>query len=102
MNSLHAVACLRRIITLQIYADVIGLPIKVSASNNPRTWFACLAPLRKKGPGGYDSILTLRNDGTLKDKCIYPFPRSEDYESYMLNVILHDYFGRGSNDVMKG
>ena len=57
-----------------------------------------------KGLGGYDSIYdAAKVMAHLKDEVYVPIRKIKKYmKSYMLEyVILHDYFGRGANDVMK-
>jgi len=57
-----------------------------------------------KGLGGYDSIYdAAKVMAHLKDEVYLPNPENQKaYEKlYAEYVILHDYFGRGANDVMK-
>ncbi len=91
---------------MQIYADVIGLPIKVSASKQTPALGSAMfgAVAAGKGLGGYDSIYdAARVMAHLKDEVYLPNPENQKmYEKiYAEYVILHDYFGRGANDVMK-
>jgi L-ribulokinase len=91
---------------MQIYADVTGLPIKVSASNQTSALGSAMfgAVAAGKGLGGYDSIYeAAKVMAHLKDEMYVPNPKNEEiYEKlYAEYVILHDYFGRGPNDVMK-
>lgn len=91
---------------MQIYADVIGLPIKVSASNQTSALGSAMfgAVAAGKGLGGYDSIYdAAKVMAHLKDEVYVPNPEAQKiYEKlYAEYVILHDYFGRGANDVMK-
>jgi L-ribulokinase len=54
--------------------------------------------------GGYDSIVEAASAiGRVKDKVYMPIPANvEVYEKlYAEYKVLHDYFGRGDNDVMK-
>lgn len=91
---------------MQIYADVIGLPIKVSASKQTPALGSAMfgAVAAGKGLGGYDSIYeAAKVMAHLKDEVYLPNPENQKmYEKiYAEYVILHDYFGRGANDVMK-
>ena len=91
---------------MQIYADVVGLPIKVSASNQTPALGSAMfgAVAAGKSLGGYNSIYdAARVMAHLKDEVYIPQPEAQKiYEKlYAEYVILHDYFGRGPNDVMK-
>ena len=91
---------------MQIYADVIGLPIKVSASKQTSALGSAMfgAVAAGKGMGGYDSIYdAAKVMAHLNDEVYIPNPENQKaYEKlYAEYVILHDYFGRGANDVMK-
>ena len=57
-----------------------------------------------KSLGGYNSIYdAAKVMANLKDEVYAPDPKAQKiYEKlYAEYVILHDYFGRGANDVMK-
>ncbi len=91
---------------MQIYADVIGLPMKVSASQQTPALGSAMfgAVAAGKAEGGYDSIYdAAKMMAHLKDETYVPIPENQKvYESlYAEYVTLHDYFGRGGNDVMK-
>lgn len=91
---------------MQIYADVIGLPIKLSASNQTPALGSAMfgAVAAGKAAGGYDSIYdAAKVMAHLKDEAFVPNPDNQKaYEPlYAEYVILHDFFGRGGNDVMK-
>jgi L-ribulokinase len=91
---------------MQIYADVIGLPIKISASRQTPALGSAMfgAVAAGKALGGYDSIYEAAAVmAHLKDEMYRPIPENQQaYEKlYAEYVILHDYFGRGANDVMK-
>lgn len=91
---------------MQIYADVIGLPIKVSASKQTPALGSAMfgAVAAGKGSGGYDSIYdAAKVMAHLKDEIYLPNTENQKmYEKlYAEYIILHDYFGRGANDVMK-
>lgn len=91
---------------MQIYADVIGLPITVSASKQTPALGSAMfgAVAAGKNLGGYDSIYdAAKAMAHLRDKVYVANPKNQKvYEKlYAEYVILHDYFGRGANDVMK-
>jgi L-ribulokinase len=91
---------------MQIYADVTGLPIKVSASKQTPALGSAMfgAVAAGKAAGGYASIydaaLTMAH---LKDEVFKPIPENQQvYEKLFAEYLrLHDYFGRGENNVMK-
>ena len=91
---------------MQIYADVLNMPIRVtSASQGPALGSALFGAVAAgKEAGGFDSIFeAARAMDTSHDILYRPIPENaavyeklyEEYEK------LHDYFGRGENDVMK-
>ncbi|MBC7877185.1 MAG: ribulokinase [Anaerolineales bacterium] len=91
---------------MQIYADVIGLPIKVSASKQTPALGSAMfgAVAAGESAGGYDSIYdAAKVMAHLKDEVYLPNAENQKmYEKlYAEYVILHDYFGRGENNVMK-
>jgi L-ribulokinase len=91
---------------MQIYADVIGVPIKVSASKQTPALGSAMfgAVAAGKALGGYDSIYdAAKVMAHLKDEVYLPNAENQKmYEKiYAEYVILHDYFGRGENNVMK-
>lgn len=91
---------------MQIYADVIGLPIRVSASKQTPALGSAMfgAVAAGKSAGGYDTIYEAAPKmAHLKDVVYSPNPQNQAvYEKlYADYVVLHDYFGRGANDVMK-
>jgi len=91
---------------MQIYADVTNREIRISGS--PQTvalgsaMFGAVAAGKAKG--GYDSIFeAAKHMAKVKEEYYKPNPENVKiykklYEEYK---ILHDYFGRGANDVMK-
>ncbi len=91
---------------MQIYADVTNKPIKISASDQTPALGAAMfgAVAAGKDRGGYDTIFdAAKVMGKVKDEVYMPIPENVKaytklYEEYKL---LHDYFGRGENDVMK-
>ena len=91
---------------MQIYADVIGLPIRVSSSNQTPALGSAMfgAVAAGKELGGYDSIYeAAKVMAHLKDVIYTAIPDNQSvYEKlYAEYITLHDYFGRGENDVMK-
>jgi L-ribulokinase len=91
---------------MQIYADVIGVPIKVSASKQTPALGSAMfgAVVAGKSAGGYDTIVdAAKAMASIKDVIYRPISENQKvYEKlYREYVILHDYFGRGANDVMK-
>ena len=93
-------------LVMQIYADVTGLEIRVAASSQTpalgSAMFAAVAAGRDRG--GYDSIVeAAAHMAHLADVSYRPNPAHRaTYDAlYREYVRLHDYFGRGENDVMK-
>ena len=91
---------------MQIYSDVTGKPIKVSASNQTpalgSAMFGAVAAGRKAG--GYDDIFeAARQMAHLKDNVYRPIADHQViYDELFAEYLqLHDFFGRGGNDVMK-
>lgn len=91
---------------MQIYADVTGRTIRVSASEQTpalgSAMFGAVAAGRQVG--GFESIFDAAQVmAHLKDDMFQPRPESQRvYEAlYAEYLRLHDYFGRGENDVMK-
>ncbi|MFW6135479.1 MAG: ribulokinase [Chloroflexota bacterium] len=96
----------RNELLMQIYADVTGREIKVAATAQAgalgSAMFGAVAAGREAG--GYDSIFEAAQDmAHLKDRVYRPVPAHSDVydEIYAEYLRLHDYFGRGDNDVMK-
>ena len=91
---------------MQIYADVTGLEIKVSASKQAPALGSAMfgALVAGKAAGGYDSIYAAAQTmAHLKDETFKPIPENQAvYEKLFVEYLrLHDYFGRGGNNVMK-
>lgn len=91
---------------MQIYADVTNCEIKILKSlQGPAVGSAMFAAVvAGKEKGGYDSIFEAAEDmGQLLDKVYSPVEENVKlYDKlYSEYKILHDYFGRGANDVMK-
>jgi len=91
---------------MQIYADVTNRVIKVADSKQtPALGAAMFASVAAgKDNGGYEDILeAAKHMGRVKDHVYTPIPANVvKYEKlYQEYHQLHDYFGRGANDVMK-
>ncbi|MDR0325042.1 MAG: ribulokinase [Oscillospiraceae bacterium] len=92
--------------TMQIYADVLNLPIQIAGSENGPAYGSAIfaAVAAGKEAGGYDDIFSAaRVLGKRKDTVYRPNPENAAVydELYADYKILHDHFGRGGNDVMK-
>jgi L-ribulokinase len=87
---------------MQIYADVTGREFRIIGSaQGPALGSAMHAAV---AAGAYPDIqAAAQTMGKLKDKVYRPIPENQViYDKlYAEYVILHDYFGRGENDVMK-
>ncbi|AOM84321.1 ribulokinase [Salisediminibacterium beveridgei] len=91
---------------MQIYADVTNRRIKVADSSQTPALGAAMFAAVAAGTdeGGYETILeAAQYMGRVKDETYEPNPENVDvYEQiYQEYNRLHDYFGRGENDVMK-
>jgi len=91
---------------MQIYADVTNREIRISASaQTPALGSAIFGAVAAgSARGGYDSIGdAAKAMAKLKDRVYRPVPENVAiYEKlYQEYKLLHDYFGRGGNDVMK-
>ncbi|WP_181348101.1 ribulokinase [Thalassobacillus sp. CUG 92003] len=91
---------------MQIYADVTNRKIKIADSFQTPALGAAMfgAVAAGSGKGGYDSIVDSASQmGRINEEVIEPIPEHvEIYEQlYQEYNRLHDYFGRGENDVMK-
>lgn len=96
----------RNKLLMQIYADVTGREIKVSGTDQAgakgSAMFAAVAA--GKAAGGYDDIVeAAQRMATLQDVVYRPIPANVEIynQLYADYLLLHDYFGRGANDVMK-
>ncbi len=91
---------------MQIYADVTGREIKVTASKQTPALGSAMfgAVAAGSAAGGYDSIVQAAPCmARLKKETFKPIAANQKtYDSLFAEYIqLHDYFGRGQNDVMK-
>ena len=92
--------------TMQIYADVIKMPIKIAGSAQGGALGSAIFGAVAAGAenGGYDDVYQAAETmGKVKDTVYYPNPEnSAIYDKLFAEYkILHDYFGRGENNVMK-
>lgn len=92
--------------TMQIYADVIKMPIKIAGSlQGPALGSAIFGAVAAgEEAGGYRSVFdAARAMGKVKDTVYTPIPEhSAVYDKLFAEYrTLHDYFGRGANNVMK-
>ncbi len=87
---------------MQIYADVTGREFRIIGSaQGPALGSAMHAAV---AAGAYADIqAAAKTMGKLKDEVFHPIPENQAvYDRlYAEYVLLHDYFGRGENDVMK-
>jgi L-ribulokinase len=90
---------------LQIYADVLNMEIKIADSEHtPALGSAIFAAIAAKDKSGYESVIEAsKKMAKIKEITIKPiFENVEKYNMlYAEFVILHDYFGQGTNHVMK-
>lgn len=91
---------------MQIYADITNMEIKISASKQtPALGSAILAATAAgKENGGYDTVVEAAEYmAHLKKETFKPIPKNvKVYDKLFAEYKkLHDYFGRGENNVMK-
>ncbi|TBL77869.1 ribulokinase [Paenibacillus thalictri] len=108
VNELYACGGLpqKNRLLMQIYADVTNREIKIAASKQTPALGAAMfgAVAAGAGAGGYDSIVeAAASMARVKEETFKPIPEHVAvYEKlYREYTQLHDYFGRGGNDVMK-
>ncbi len=91
---------------MQTFADVIGMPVHVTATKEATAMGAAMfgAVAAGSAGGGYDTIAEAGKTMSKGIKETY-YPNTENqaiYEKlYAEYKILHEYFGNGQNDVMK-
>lgn len=91
---------------MQIYADVTNKEIRISSSKQAPALGAALFGAVAAGAarGGYDTIESASMQMSRLQEKVYT-PNVEDVKRYDMLFqeykILHDYFGKGENDVMK-
>jgi L-ribulokinase len=91
---------------MQIYSDVAGMEIKIAkSSQSPALGAAMFGAVAAGGEkGGYDTIFeAARIMGGVKDKSYLPSAKNHEKYNLLYNEykLLHDYFGKGGNDIMK-
>ena len=92
--------------TMQIYADILNLPIRIAGSDQGGALGSAIfgAVAAGKKNGGYDDVFEAAAKlGKVMDLTYVPIPENAKvYDKLFAEYkILHDYFGRGGNDVMK-
>ncbi len=96
----------RNKLLMQIYADVTGRPIRLTGTGQGGAFGSAMhgAVAAGRAAGGYDSIFeAAEHMASLRDETFSPIPANQAIydQLYREYVALHDYFGRGANDVMK-
>lgn len=91
---------------MQIFADVTGKEIRVAAARQTPALGAAMfgAVAAGAASGGYDSIYAAAEKmAHLRDDIYRPIPAHQAIYELLFQeyALLHDYFGRGPNDVMK-
>jgi len=91
---------------MQIYADVTGRPMRISASEQTPALGSAMhaAVAAGKAAGGYDTIQdAAAKMARVKEEQYFPIAENQAIYAELLAEYtkLHDYFGRGENDVMK-
>ncbi len=96
----------RNKLLMQIYSDVTGRPIHIAATNQGGALGSAMhgAVAAGQAAGGYDTIAEASQAmARLRSEAYEPIAENQKiYDRlYREYVTLHDYFGRGENDVMK-
>lgn len=96
----------RNRLLMQIYADVTNREIKIADSKQTPAVGAAMfgAVAAGSAKGGYDSVVdAAKSMARVREETFKPIPENVAvYERlYQEYRQLHDYFGRGANDVMK-
>lgn len=96
----------RHELLMQIYADVTGRPLSVARSGQACALGAAIlgAVAAGSAAGGYDDLSeAVSAMGGVKDRVYQPDPAAHERYSQLFTewVRLHDYFGRGENNVLK-
>ena len=91
---------------MQIYADVTDREIKIASSRQASALGAAMFGALAAGSeaGGYDSIEdAVEHMAFLEKKTYLPIPENVEDYNQLFNEYrkLHDYFGRGSNQIME-
>jgi len=108
VNELYAAGGLpdRNPMLMQIYADVTSREIKITASSQSCALGSAMfgAVAAGSAAGGYDTIFdAAKKMARVKDVTYKPIPKNHEiYKKLFAEYkLLHDYFGRGTNDIMK-
>ncbi len=96
----------RNPLLMQIFADVLEKEIKITNSQHSTALGAAIlgAVAAGEGCGGYSTIReAAKSMAKNKTKSIRPIPENSVVYNKLYNeyLVLHDYFRRGGNDVMK-
>jgi ribulose kinase len=91
---------------MQIYADIINMQIRISGSPQAPALGSAMfgAVAAGKSAGGFDSVMeAVAVMAKVRDQAYRPVAgNAEVYDRLFAEYrILHDYFGRGTNDAMK-
>jgi L-ribulokinase len=91
---------------MQIYADVTGRPLYIASNVQGGAVGSAMhgAVAAGKEAGGYDTIIeAAQHMARLRPESYRPMPEHKPVydQLYAEYVTLHDYLGRGANDVMK-
>jgi len=91
---------------MQIYADVLNMPVRIAGSEQGPALGSAILAAAAVGTekGGYDNAFdAIFAMAQTEQKVYLPIPENvEVYEKLFQEYRnLHDYFGRGENDVMK-
>ncbi len=92
--------------TMQLYADVLGIDIRIAGSTQIPALGSAIYAAAAAGSarGGYDSVFdAVEAMQNVSDTVYHPNPQATAvYDRlYAEYLRLHDYFGRGENNVMK-
>ena len=92
--------------TMRIYADILGEPIRISGSPQAAALGSAIFGAVAAGAplGGFDTVAeAAKSMGRLRDTVYIPNEEhTHIYEKLFAEYrLLHDYFGRGRNEVMK-
>lgn len=96
----------RNELLVQIYADVTGRPIRIARSSQACALGAAIlgAVAAGSAEGGYDDLSrAVAHMGGVKDRVYTPGAAEHVRYTDLFGewVLLHDYFGRGENNVLK-
>jgi L-ribulokinase len=91
---------------MQVYADVTNMELRISASSQTPALGSAMfgAVAAGKDKGGFDNIIdAAKAMAKVKDHVYKPIPENVAVYNQLFAEykLLHDYFGRGDNDVMK-